>query len=101
MTYVVFLALPSTSDLTIADAAFILIFGGIGMAIPVQGGIGTYHVSVAFGLSLYGIARKDGLVYATLAHESQMLLMIVLGIFSLIMVALIKGKKKQNIRITE
>ncbi len=90
MTYSVFFAIPETSELTFADAIFILVFGGIGMALPVQGGFGTYHAIVASALTIYGISYETGLVFATIAHEAQTLLVIVLGGFSALMVSLKK-----------
>ncbi len=93
MTWAVFMALPATSGLGGSDALFILVAGGLGMAAPVQGGFGTYHWIVSVGLSIYGIPREDGLIFALLSHESQALLMIALGSFSMMMIFL-KWKKR-------
>ncbi len=90
MTYVVFFALKETSYLTFADALFVLVFGGIGMALPVQGGFGTYHAIVALSLTIYGISYDTGLVYATISHEAQTLLVLIVGGFSAIMISLHK-----------
>lgn len=95
MTWAVFMALPSTKELGAADVLFILVVGGLGMAAPVQGGIGTYHWIVSVALGLYGISREEGLVFATLSHESQALLMILLGSFSMFMV-FSRGKKSKK-----
>ena len=92
MTYVVFFALKETSDLTFADALFVLVFGGIGMALPVQGGFGTYHAIVALSLTIYGISYDTGLVYATISHEAQTLLVLIVGGFSAIMISIHKQK---------
>ena len=92
MTYVVFFALKETSDLTFADALFVLVFGGIGMALPVQGGFGTYHAIVALSLTMYGISYDTGLVYATISHEAQTLLVLIVGGFSAIMISIHKQK---------
>ena len=92
MSYVVFFAIPATSELTFVDSIFILIFGGIGMTIPVQGGFGTYHAIVALGLSLYGIPKQDGLIYATLSHEAQAVMVIIIGFISFLMISLIRKK---------
>ena len=90
MTYSVFFAIPETSDLTFADAIFVLVFGGIGMTLPVQGGFGTYHAIVALSLTIYGISYESGLVFATISHEAQTLLVLVVGGFSALMVSLKK-----------
>lgn len=86
MTWAIFMALPGTAGLGGNAVLFILVIGGLGMSAPVQGGIGTYHWIVSVGLGLYGIPREDALVYATLSHESQALLMIILGSLSMFMV---------------
>jgi len=85
--------LPETSSLTAVDGLFLLVVGSLGMVIPVQGGIGAYHWIVSMALTLYGISRETGLALATLAHESQTLLILVVGGFSMIMVALQRNKK--------
>lgn len=83
MTWVVVFALPSTSNLKIIDGLFILVIGGLGMSAPVQSGIGAFHWIVSRGLFIvYGISIEKGLVFATIAHESQSLLAISLGIMS-------------------
>ncbi len=95
MTWSVFNAMPSTSELGSAAVLFIMVIGGMAMSVPVQGGIGAYHWIVSMGLGLYNIPREEGLVFATLSHESQALLMIILGSVSMIMV-FTKHKKVNN-----
>lgn len=97
MTWAIFMALPATAELGAIAVLFILVVGGLGMSAPVQGGIGTYHWIVSMGLGLYGIPREDGLVFATLSHESQALLMIILGSFSMFMIFRVKKKSAGNI----
>ncbi|MBS0010832.1 MAG: flippase-like domain-containing protein [Bacteroidales bacterium] len=83
MTWVIFFALPSTSHLHFGDAVFILVIGSLGMAAPVQGGIGAFHWIVSRGLNVvYDIDLKDALAYATLSHESQLVLIAILGTIS-------------------
>ncbi len=84
MTYLAFFALPYTSNLSPIDGLFILVIGGLGMSAPVQGGIGAYHWLVSMGLMLYGVSKEQGLVYATLTHETQTILAILLGFASII-----------------
>ncbi len=84
MTWAVCFAIPQTADMCIDDALFLLIVGSIGMAVPVQGGIGAYHYVVALALTIYGLDFNSvGLLYATLSHESQMIVEIILGLASL------------------
>ncbi|MFW5819875.1 MAG: TIGR00374 family protein, partial [Bacteroidota bacterium] len=99
MTWVVVFALPATSDLKIIDGLFLLVIGGFGMSAPVQSGIGAYHWIVSRGLvAVYaGISLEEGLVFATITHESQSLLVILLGTLSFI---LLFRKKKISEKVS-
>lgn len=92
MTYVVFFAIEPTKQLTLIDSFFILTIGGLGMSAPVQNGFGTYHWIVSLGLMLYGISQADGLLYATICHESQTLMVLILGPVALLLVFLTNKK---------
>ena len=98
MTYAVFFAIPEISglNLTFVDALFILIVGGVGMSLPAPGGVGSYHYFVSAALMIYGITKETSIVFATIAHEAQALLVIVLGIISLIILSIKSRKNKQN-----
>lgn len=96
MTYVVIFSIPATHGLKPIDGLFLLVIGGLGMAAPVQGGIGAFHWIVTMALSLYGISREDGLVFATIQHESQSVLVIILGIFSILMLFINSRRKRKN-----
>ncbi len=94
MTWVAVFALPSTSSLGIIDGLFILVIGGLGMSAPVQSGIGAYHWIISRGLvAVYPfISMEQGLVFATITHEFQSILAILLGFFSFVMIF----RKKKN-----
>lgn len=96
MAYLLFFALPSTSVLKPIDGLFIMIIAGIGLSLPIQGGIGVYHILVSSALMIYGIPKTNGVAYATLSHESQALLIIMLGAFSFIMLMIQNKKSKQK-----
>jgi len=96
MTYVVIFSIPATQGLKPIDALFLLVIGGLGMAAPVQGGIGAFHWIISSGLGLYGISKADGLVFATIQHESQAVLVIFIGAFSILMLFLKSRLKRKN-----
>jgi hypothetical protein len=84
MVYLPFLCLESTSHLGFGGAMFILVIGSFGMAVPVQSGMGAFHWIVSRGLLIvYGIPLEEGLAYATLSHESQLLIVTLFGLTSL------------------
>jgi uncharacterized protein (TIRG00374 family) len=93
MTWTCFFALDSTSHLSVKAGMFVLVIGGLGMSAPVQGGIGAYHWIVSQGLLLYQVPLTDGIVFATLVHTYQTLLVIVLGLLSLLMLFI---RRKNN-----
>lgn len=83
MTWVVVFSLESTSHLTFGNSIFILVIGGLAMSAPVQSGLGAFHYIVSRGLLFVnGIPLEDGLVYALLAHESQLVFIAILGTIS-------------------
>ena len=96
MTYVVVFAIPATQNLKPIDGVFLLVIGGLGMAAPVQGGIGAFHWIIASGLTLYDISKTDGLVFATIQHESQVFLVLILGTISILML-FINSRRKRKI----
>ncbi len=95
-TYLCYFAIEATSGLTFISAIFIMAIGGLGMAAPVQGGIGAFEASVQLGLLVYGIDASSGLSYATLSHSSQILSILVLGSISLIYI-FAKYRKSTNV----
>jgi len=90
--YVALFAFPFTSDLGGGAALFLLVAGGIGMSVPAQGGIGSYHFFVSQGLVLYGVLEINGLAFATMLHGLQLILVIILGVASMFL--LFSARKK-------
>ncbi len=97
MTWIMVFAIDATSNLGPIDGLFLLVVGSFGMAVPVQGGFGAYHIITAMALGIYGIPREDGLIYAIISHESQTLLFIVLGLAYLVYFYFLLRKKKQQV----
>ena len=84
MSVVVFFAMPATANLGWGAGLSVLVVGSLGMAAPVQGGIGVYHLLVQATLLLYGVPKEAGMAYALLAHTSQTLLVVMMGVISFI-----------------
>jgi uncharacterized membrane protein YbhN (UPF0104 family) len=92
-TYLCFFSLGATSELGLGAALATLFFGSIGMTIPVQGGIGTYHYMVVQGLTAYSISKSDGLAYATIIHSSQVLVILAFGALSIFFLMFVSSKQ--------
>jgi uncharacterized protein (TIRG00374 family) len=83
MTWVVVFSIESTSHLTFGDSIFLLVIGGLAMSAPVQSGLGAFHYIISRGLLFVkGIPLEEGLVYALLTHESQLILVAIIGTIS-------------------
>lgn len=96
MMYFCLFSLESTSHLNFSDCLVVFAIGTIGIVLPAPGaGAGTYHFFVMQSLLLFGVAKDDGIAYATLVHGIQMIVLLVIGaVASLLVVA--KQKQKSN-----
>jgi hypothetical protein len=104
MTWVCVFAYDPTSALSAFDGLFLMVVGGLGMTAPVQGGFGAFHYLVEKALLLYNIKPsidpitgselRPGLVFATIVHSTQFIMILMLGVTAVILVAL--NKKKKN-----
>ncbi len=93
MNYAFFLAMPDIVALDIHLgylALIVTVMGGIGMAMPVPGGTGPYHVTVEFTFAALMVlptleaSKQLGISFALINHTSQISLMIVAGMISYI-----------------
>jgi len=94
MTWLMVFSTAPTSQLGPIDGFFLLVVGSMGMAAPVQGGFGAFHIITAMGLGIYGIERAQGLVYAIISHESQTLLVIVMALAYLVFLFFKRSPRK-------
>lgn len=92
MSYLVVFSIPQTSNISMMAGLSILAMGGIGMAAPVQGGIGTYHLLVSGVLMVYGSSQADAILLTLLLHTSQSVFVIILGSVCLL-ISLLKGTR--------
>lgn len=93
MIYVVFQAFDFTKDLSLMTGLTVFVFASFGIVFPSPGGIGTWHFLAIETLFVYGIPRDLGRTFAFAAHESQMIMLISIGLFSLIAVSMQKKKE--------
>ena len=87
MDYLAFFCFPETYGLDMRAGLAVLTFGAFGMAAPVAGGIGPFHVMVQGILLVYGVSKEAGIAYALVVHGAQTLLVVIMGGISFIAVA--------------
>ena len=99
--YVAFFAFPATAqvvaDYGIGAVAVCFLLSSIAMVIPSNGGIGPWQIAVMFGLSIYSagipeLTSNYAGSFANLVLGSQTLLLVLLGIFTFISIAIQKRK---------
>jgi len=93
MLYVVFFSFDFTSHLGLLAGLTTFVLASFGMVAPVQGGIGAWHFMAIEALTLYGIAKENGIIFAFVTHTSMTMMIIIVGIISLIIMPFINRRK--------
>jgi uncharacterized membrane protein YbhN (UPF0104 family) len=92
MNYLAFFCFPETAHLSWRAGLAVLTFGTFGMAAPVSGGIGTFHILVQSALLAYGIGLEAGIAFALVVHGAQTLLIALLGAISFVFSMIKSGR---------
>lgn len=84
-------AFTFTSDLSVLAVLVMFVLSSIGMGVPTNGGLGSWHVAIIFGLSLYGVGvfspsnfDPRASAFAMFVWGFQQVLIIALGIYAFI-----------------
>lgn len=96
MTYICFFSIAETMHLSLADGLYITVIGGLGMIVPVQGGLGPYHAAVTLGIVSIGLTETTGATLAVLIHSAQTIMILITGIIAAIVLSFAKRKASQN-----
>ncbi len=76
----VMLDMAGTYDLSLADAMAIMFFGAVGVAVPLPGGVGSFHyITRVVLVILFGVDISIAVTYAVLVHGGQLILYVVVG----------------------
>ncbi len=96
--YLAFYAFPFTTAIVeqhgIQAALVVWVLASISMGVPSNGGIGPWQWATIFGLSIYGLGTTEASAFANLVLGANTLLIIALGIFTFIAIALDKKRIK-------
>lgn len=102
--YVSFYSFPFTSQLLadngIMPALVGFVLSSIAMGVPSNGGIGPWQWAVIFALGIYGLDGERAGAFANLVLGANTLLLIALGLFTFITIALSK-RQSQNRKPTK
>ncbi|MBO3699439.1 lysylphosphatidylglycerol synthase transmembrane domain-containing protein [Roseivirga sp. E12] len=84
MLYVISFGYGPTDEMSFMAGVAVLVMGSLGMATPVNNGIGAYQAFVASILVVFGIVYEDGYVFAIISQGSQVVAIILIGFISLL-----------------
>ncbi len=87
MAYFIFFAYEPTAHLGFKAGLIVLFLGTIAIILPVPGGIGVYHNLVGLGMVLFGVSEKEGITYATISHATQLIMIFVIGLISMVLIS--------------
>ena len=98
--YIAFYAFSFTTDILtqygILAVLVTFVLSSLAMGVPSNGGIGPWQWSVIVALGMYGLAQEPATAFANLVMGCQTLLLIALGIFTFVCIALGKRRHKRN-----
>lgn len=98
--YIAFFSFPFTRQLLaergIMPAVVGFVFSSLSMGVPSNGGIGPWQWAVIFALGIYGLDSEHAGAFANLVLGSNTLLLIVLGLFTFITIALSRRKTARH-----
>ncbi|MDL2222368.1 flippase-like domain-containing protein [Parabacteroides sp. OttesenSCG-928-N08] len=91
--YITFFAFDFTSDLGIVVGLIAFAMSSIGVAVPVQGGIGPWHFMVIATLVNFSVGETDAAAFALVVHTLQQTIWTALcGLFAIVALPLTNKK---------
>lgn len=102
--YIASFAFSCTKDLGVVAILVLFVLSSIGMAVPSNGGLGPWQFAIIFGLALYGVGslplstpyNPQASAFAWLVWGVQTCLLIVLGIYAFISMAIDRKRIAQG-----
>lgn len=92
--YICFYAFDFTAPLGAIVGLTVFAMSNVGIAVPVQGGIGAWHFMVISSLVVFGIAYEQASAFAGVVFIIQSVWIILLGVFSIIALPYVKRENK-------
>lgn len=95
--YITFFAFDFTKDLGIRIALIAFAMSSIGVAVPIQGGIGVWHFMVMTTLVAFGVNKSDAGTFAMVVFAVQTLWMALVGLFGIVALPVINKKNDSRL----
>lgn len=99
--YICFYAFDFTRGLSFIVGWIVFTMSNIGVAVPVQGGIGTWHFMVISSLVVFGLTYEQAGAFAGTVFTVQAVWIIILGVIGILALPYVKrDKSKDSITLT-
>lgn len=96
--YICFYAFDFTAELGLMAGLIVFAMSNIGVSVPVQGGIGTWHFMVIASLVILGVAKDQAAAFAGAVFTIQSVWIILCGVFGILA---LPNVKRDNSTISE
>lgn len=93
--YITFYAFDFTKDLGVVVGLITFTMSSIGVAVPVQGGIGPWHFMVIATLVCFGVNENDAAAFALVVHTVQTVWIGLCGLFGVVALPLTNRENKE------
>ena len=94
--YITFFAFDFTKDLGVRIGLIAFAMSSIGVAVPVQGGIGVWHFMVMSTLVAFGVEKNDAGAFALAVFTVQTVWVALVGLFGVVALPVINKKDRLN-----
>ena len=94
--YITFFAFDFTKDLGIRIGLIAFAMSSIGVAVPVQGGIGVWHFMVISTFVAFGVDSTDAGAFAFLVFAIQTLWVVIVGLFGIAALPVVNRREAEN-----
>ena len=94
--YLTFFCFSFTSGLSALAGLVMFVGGTFAVVVPTPNGAGPWHFAVITMMMLYGVSDTDSSVFALIVHAVQTLLVIVLGLYGWLHLAVSSGRGERR-----
>jgi len=94
--YITFYAFEFTRDLGPRIGLIAFTMSSLGVAVPVQGGIGVWHFMVSSTLICFGVAKSDADSFAFIVYATQTIWIVILGLVSIVALPIFNKTGKEQ-----
>ena len=99
--YITFYAFDFTRDLGIKVGLIAFTMSSIGVAVPVQAGIGAWHFMVIATLVCFGVNENDAAAFALVVHTVQTAWTVICGLFGIVALPLTNRDNNVQLAVDE